>query len=376
MQYFGVPRCPYCKKRVNLIRTWSLKRQGEYQCPRCGGISNIFLSPLVYVLALLAVFSGGAVYFFHKFVLDDIGASTCLQVFVPFAAFFLISLFLVYLEKPVIKRVSREEAGKKGKGRAQSGATGQVYVDEGEYLPNGYTTGSMPPVQSPAPRRVSSSAQPTAVMPQEGTGSLPRGTAQRRSVSQSTAVIPQTGTGSLPRTGAQRRPAPQAPGASQGAQRRPASQATTTMPAAGTGSLPRTGAPSPAAQRRQAAQRTAAQSSAAHRTQPQEERVQSRVAPVAEPQPQRTQRPAAQETPAWTTVQQQRPAPQREAPRVETPRQVRPASNPSLGTPRRASHVVSSVEIPDLTEDFFKKYDDPAYVERRLKELQQGENKD
>ena len=61
---------------------------------------------------------------------------------------------------------------------------------------------------------------------------------------------------------------------------------------------------------------------------------------------------------------------------METPRQVRPASNPSLGTPRRASHVVSSVEIPDLTEDFFKKYDDPAYVERRLKELQQGENKD
>ena len=45
MQYFGVPRCPYCKKRVNLIRTWSLKRQGEYRCPRCGGISNIFLSP-------------------------------------------------------------------------------------------------------------------------------------------------------------------------------------------------------------------------------------------------------------------------------------------------------------------------------------------
>ena len=72
MQYFGVPKCPYCKKRVNFIRTWSLKRQGEYQCPRCGGISNIFLSPLVYVFALLAVFSGAAVYFFHKFILDDV----------------------------------------------------------------------------------------------------------------------------------------------------------------------------------------------------------------------------------------------------------------------------------------------------------------
>ena len=113
MQYFGVPRCPYCKKRVNLIRTWSLKRQGEYRCPRCGGISNIFLSPLVYVFALLAVFCGGAVYFFHRFILDDVDLTTCLQVLIPFAVFFLLSLFMVYLAKPVIKKVPREEKGRK-----------------------------------------------------------------------------------------------------------------------------------------------------------------------------------------------------------------------------------------------------------------------
>ena len=54
MQYFGIPTCPYCKKHVNLVRTWRLKREGEYKCPRCGGISNIYLSPLVYVFAVLA----------------------------------------------------------------------------------------------------------------------------------------------------------------------------------------------------------------------------------------------------------------------------------------------------------------------------------
>lgn len=113
MQYFGVPTCPYCKKRVNLIRTWSLKRQGEYQCPRCGGISNIYLSPLIYVLGLLAVFTSGVLYFFHKFVLDDISLETALYVFLPFAAFFLFSLFMVYLEKPVIKRISRAEYEKR-----------------------------------------------------------------------------------------------------------------------------------------------------------------------------------------------------------------------------------------------------------------------
>ena len=115
MQYFGVPKCPYCKKRVNFIRTWSLKRQGEYQCPRCGGISNIFLSPLVYVFALLAVFSGAAVYFFHNLIFDDVDLTTVFQVILPFAVFFLLSLFLVYLAKPVIKRVPREEQGKKAR---------------------------------------------------------------------------------------------------------------------------------------------------------------------------------------------------------------------------------------------------------------------
>lgn len=105
MQYFGFPICPYCKKRVNLIRTWRLKREGEYKCPRCGGISNIYLSPLVYVFAAIAIFAGVCIYFFHKFVLDDIGLFTCLYIFIPFIAFFLISLFTVYLKRPVIKRV-------------------------------------------------------------------------------------------------------------------------------------------------------------------------------------------------------------------------------------------------------------------------------
>ncbi len=109
MQYFGIPTCPYCKKRVNIIRTWRLKREGEYKCPRCGGISNVYLSPLVYVFATVAIFAGICIYFFHKFVLDDIGLFTCLYIFIPFAGFFLISLFMVYLKKPVIKRVQPRE---------------------------------------------------------------------------------------------------------------------------------------------------------------------------------------------------------------------------------------------------------------------------
>lgn len=109
MQYFGVPTCPYCKKRVNLIRTWKLKREGEYRCPRCGGISNIFLSPLVYVFSVIAICAGVCIYFFHKFVLDDITLFTCLYIFIPFILFFILSLFTVYLKKPVIKRMQRTQ---------------------------------------------------------------------------------------------------------------------------------------------------------------------------------------------------------------------------------------------------------------------------
>ena len=93
MQYFGIPTCPYCKKHVNLVRTWRLKREGEYKCPRCGGISNIYLSPLVYVFAVLAICAGVCIYFFHKFVLDDIKLFTCLQIFIPFATFLLFKPF-------------------------------------------------------------------------------------------------------------------------------------------------------------------------------------------------------------------------------------------------------------------------------------------
>lgn len=312
MQYFGVPRCPYCKKRVNLIRTWSLKRQGEYQCPRCGGISNVFLSPLIYVLALLAVFSSGAIYFFHKFVLDDVDLTTCLQVAIPFAAFFLLSLFMVYLAKPVIKRVSREELEKKRKASLNADSrrasvtgqsTGRVFTDQGDYLPPAdYRTGPFPqpqaPVAAPRPQPVREAAQPTAVLPQQ----------PRRAVSPSGEPV------------------------------------------------------SPAAQRRQTAQRTAAQGQARRQAPPVSGQTQARVSsqqretPRAERQsPPPSPRPVAQ--------------PRREAPPVQRQAPSRPV--PQSQPARRPSHVVHSVEIPSVTDDFFKRYDDPAYVERRLKELEE-----
>lgn len=260
MQYFGVPTCPYCKKRVNLIRTWSLKKQGEFQCPRCGGISNIHLSPLVYVAALLALFAGGAVYFFHKFVLDDIGLETALQVFLPFAIFFFLSIFFVYLAKPVIKKVSREEMEKKKWGRKASLApppspTGPVYYDQEDYPPQreSFTT-TLPPQAPPRP--------------------------------------------APPPTAAPARPA---------------------APAAAPPQPPR--------------------------------RLDAAAAPAPQPRPLRQPAPP--------------PRPQREAairPPVPVTRHQAPPARP------QASSAVR--QPPKPADDFFAKYDDPDYVQRRLREIQ------
>lgn len=112
MQIIGVPTCPYCRKRVNLIRTWSLKKHGEYRCPKCRGISNIYLSPLVYIFALIAIALGFVVYFFEAYISDTLDLNTIWKVFIPFAGFFFLSLFGVYLKKPVIKRVRKTTDGR------------------------------------------------------------------------------------------------------------------------------------------------------------------------------------------------------------------------------------------------------------------------
>lgn len=290
MHYFGVPTCPYCKKRVNLIRVWSLKRQGEYQCPRCGGISNIFLSPLIHVFAVLAVFSGGALYFFHKFILDDIALKTVVQILIPFALFFLISLFMVYLAKPVIKKVSRAEMKNRNRSsksfeqrRPAAVSSSQMLYDPDEYIPKtDYRTGpvagladdrDMKVVQN-QPRRVnySDEMQKTSVV------QIP---AEHRAVNAQQAAAPRVA--------------------------KPVS-------------VPRP--------------------------------VQPRPTPNIQP----VQRPVR-------------------ANPAEAARHAVSSSNERAQTAVRTPRTATSVNAPSVTDDFFAKYDDPDYVERRLREIkeQRGE---
>lgn len=319
MQYFGVPTCPYCKKRVNLIRTWSLKRQGEYRCPRCGGISNIYLSPLVYVFALVAVFAGVAIYFFHKFILDDITLTTGIQVIIPFAVFFLLSLFMVYLAKPVIKKVPRAQVDRKRRNKGnfeerrmpagRQGQTGQIFYDGEDYQPHtNYRAGPMPQEQGDEDMKI---VEPRESRPAYGEASVQRTVvAAPREEITSQSVRAQAEASHTPVAA----PAPRAP------------------------------------------QRQTVQSQAPARP------VQPAKPAAAEVSP---AQPAAQPR-ASAPVQAQVSAPA--APRQAAAAPVQRAVQPAVQTAAPAKPA-PRVKQPKAQDDFFAKYDDPEYINRRLAEL-------
>ncbi len=322
MQYFGVPTCPYCKKRVNLIRTWSLKRQGEYRCPRCGGISNIYLSPLVYVFALVAVFAGVAIYFFHKFILNDITLTTGIQVVIPFAVFFLLSLFMVYLAKPVIKKVPRAQVDRKRRNKGnfeerrmpagRQGQTGQIFYDGEDYQPHtNYRAGPMPQEQGDEDMKI---VEPRESRPAYGEASVQRTVvAAPREEITSQSVRAQEEASHTPAS------APRAP------QRQTVQAPTRPV--------------QPAAQAAAPVKPAAAVSSAQ---------------PAARPR-------------ASAPVQAQAPAAPRQAAAAPVQRAVQPAVQ--AAAPAKPAAQQPRAEQPKAQDDFFAKYDDPEYINRRLAEL-------
>lgn len=104
MKRFRQPKCPYCGDRLNFAQAWVLKRRGEYICPKCGGLSNVRLDPLVYRLGLFAV-AVGAMFFLAGLIFgSSLAPITLTGIFLPFLVFFPVSVFLVRLKKPAPPR--------------------------------------------------------------------------------------------------------------------------------------------------------------------------------------------------------------------------------------------------------------------------------
>ena len=105
------PRCPYCGAKLNYAKAWTLKRRGEYICPKCGGLANVRLDPLLYRLGVLAVLAGAG-FFVAGWLSSSAGSVvwTVPGVVLPTVLFFLVSVFFVRLKKPAPARVQRAPA--------------------------------------------------------------------------------------------------------------------------------------------------------------------------------------------------------------------------------------------------------------------------
>ena len=113
MKSFGLPVCPYCGKKVDLITTWFLRRQGEYRCPRCRGISTVVMDMKTTFFAIGAVITALLIFFIGRVVKEEINLSIIIWILVPFVLFYLVSIFLVRLRRPVVRRVPKKDKKRK-----------------------------------------------------------------------------------------------------------------------------------------------------------------------------------------------------------------------------------------------------------------------
>lgn len=107
MSKFRSPVCPFCGKKVNPLLTWSLKKQGEYQCSKCGKHSNIVLDPTVSLFGILAIFLSIVTLLIFKFFVGNVNLMCVILMILPFLFFNILTLFLVRLKKPVFRKTAK-----------------------------------------------------------------------------------------------------------------------------------------------------------------------------------------------------------------------------------------------------------------------------
>ena len=93
MKRFGRPQCPYCGKKVGILNTWTLRKRGEYTCPRCQGLSNVVLDIFVPLFCCFGYFgctfflcdqSGRGISYYAGHFSVDFGPVPCFLYCQPF----------------------------------------------------------------------------------------------------------------------------------------------------------------------------------------------------------------------------------------------------------------------------------------------------
>ncbi len=146
MKKFRLPRCPYCGKKLNPLYSWYLKNQGEYLCPKCGGISNVILDSAVYILGNGAVILALIGFLVTRISGNVFDLTVLLWLVLPFFVFSVLCSFLVRLKKPILRKKPLEvprgrHPGSKGRRpEASTGASSGRSVDPRQLYKEGYTT--------------------------------------------------------------------------------------------------------------------------------------------------------------------------------------------------------------------------------------------
>lgn len=279
-------------------------------------------------------------YFFHKFVLDDVTLETTLYVFIPFAVFFLFSLFMVYLEKPVIKKVSKEEYEKKRLIRSAVAESPNIRTPAREEQ---YDNDSFESRDSYLPG-------PRVPKPEERHGVVNQAAFSRAKLQ---AAVENSQGIAVPRA---RQP-------QQGQQRQVQSQA---VPAQRSGE---------ASQQQRMVRPAISQSvQPAYPKRTQQPGTQRPIQQYAQNMSQ--QRMARQQVPQQHAAQQKSfsqqgaAAQQNRVSGQARPGQVvqRPTAR-NTGAPRQSGRVVGGIETPINQNNYLERYEDPAYIQRRMKEL-------
>jgi amino acid transporter len=92
--------CPYCGEPLNYAKAWTLRRHGEYICPKCGGLSNVHLDRSLYTIGLTVIVVSVVIFVLGLIFDTSLAPFTLGAVFLMFLAFFLVSPLFVRLRKP------------------------------------------------------------------------------------------------------------------------------------------------------------------------------------------------------------------------------------------------------------------------------------
>ncbi len=110
---------------MNFMVTWLIRREGEFRCPRCGGISNIILDAKLSILGVVAVFTTLILFFVYRYVKNDERPEMLLWLLLPIVLFYLLSFFMIRL-----RRNTRKRRRKIAKARKAADAWQSAKLDE------------------------------------------------------------------------------------------------------------------------------------------------------------------------------------------------------------------------------------------------------